>query len=364
MKIRLFRRRYTATGGAERYVCRLAAWLNGQGHEVGIAAEEWPDSKEGVYRVERIPARGADAYVRMCLERFGGERGILNFSLERMLRQDIYRAGDGVHAAWLERRAPYQSAVARWWSRWDRKHRCILELEKKLFQPASTQWVMANSSMVKREIIERFDYPEERIRVIHPGVNLDFFRPAADASRRRGLRRGFGLPEDEVVWCFVGSGFERKGLAWALRLAAALPQPVWLLVLGKGRRNPYVRLADDLGCGRRLFFAEEGTSALDVYQAADAFILPTIYDPCANAALEAAACGLPVITTEANGAAEWVDGVALADPRQTGPAVERCAPMVRPLELDPVRLGALRARLDERACWDATGKLIAEAFGG
>ena len=57
----------------------------------------------------------------------------------------------------------------------------------------------------------------------------------------------------------------------------------------------------------QLHFAAEGTALLDVYHAADAFILPTIYDPCANAALEAAACGLPVITTEANGASAWTN---------------------------------------------------------
>lgn len=43
------------------------------------------------------------------------------------------------------------------------------------------------------------------------------------------------------------------------------------------------------------------------YASADGFVLPTIYDPCPNAALEALACGLPMVTSEGCGAKEWIE---------------------------------------------------------
>jgi len=99
---------------------------------------------------------------------------------------------------------------------------------------------------------------------------------------------------------------------------------------------------------------------LDIYHASDAFILPTLYDPCSNATLEAAACGLPVITTEANGAAEWTHAVLLKDPSRTAECADQCSRLAQPLVLDPVDPPA-RAGLDEGRCWNAMLELIENA---
>lgn len=361
MKIWLLRRRYSATGGAERFTMRLASMLHARGHDVWIAAEKWPESTDGSYHSLRISSSGPPAYDKVCFQRVLGHPDGLVFSLERTRRQHIFRAGDGVHAAWLERRGKYRTGMGRLWDSWSLKHQGILDLERKVFQADATDWIVANSTMVKREILDRFPYPEERIRVIHPGVDLERFQPCADANRRAGLRNGMGLPLDAVVWCFVGSGFERKGLLWAIQIAAAQRNPeVHLVVLGKGARNPYTRAADRLGFEPRVHFIEEKTSALDVYHASDAFILPTIYDPCSNATLEAAACGLAVITTTGNGAAEWTSGIVLDDPSQTQECAKRCAEYARPF--DPAKVDqAARVKLDERPCWDAMMTVVENA---
>jgi UDP-glucose:(heptosyl)LPS alpha-1,3-glucosyltransferase len=301
-------------------------------------------------------------YVAVCLRDIVSKKDGMIFSLERTARQHVFRAGDGVHARWLELRRPHQSDLARLWTQWSWKHRNMLEREKKTFSPDATSWIIANSSMVRQEILERFSFPEERIRVIPAGVDIEHFRPCPDPNRHAELRQRFGLSRDAVVWGFVGSGFERKGLLWAIHIATAIRhRDVHLLVLGRGNYRDYLDAARLLNYGNRLVFAPENTSALDVLHASDAFILPTIYDPCSNAALEAAACGLPVITTRANGAIEWVTGVVLEDPTQMGESAEQCLPLASPLKIDHDALERLRARLDEKPCWEATEQVINNA---
>ena len=99
---------------------------------------------------------------------------------------------------------------------------------------------------------------------------------------------------------FVGSGWERKGLRFAVAaLGKAKARKVRLLVAGRGEPDefspPNVR------------FLGEIEDLRATYAAADLFILPTIYDPFSNACLEALASGLPVITTRANGFSEIME---------------------------------------------------------
>ncbi len=362
MKIWLLRRRYSSTGGAERFTQRLAEILSQKGHEVWIAAEEWLNSLNGTYQIEKIQSNNHAAYSKECLRRIVSRKDGLIFSLERTTSQHIFRAGDGVHASWLERRGRYQSFLPRLWNKLSHKHRAILELEKQVFTPEATRQVVANSNMVKREILKHFSFPEERIHVIHPGVNLNIFKPCDDKNRKNELRCRYNVPKDEVVWCFVGSGFERKGLSWAIQIAALQQkQKVWLLVLGKGKCARYEHLAEKLGFRSRLSFLPEGTNPLDVYHVSDAFILPTIYDPCSNATLEAAACGLPVITTSGNGAAEWAKGLVINDPSKTIEDAEVCATYAKPL-LKPSIDSDLKNHLDEEHCWNAILQLIDHAY--
>ena len=79
-----------------------------------------------------------------------------------------------------------------------------------------------------------------------------------------------------------------------------------LWVVGKGNPAPYQRQARRLGVAERLKFWGPQADLAPFYQAATVLALPTIYDPCSNVVLEALACGTPVITTTANGAAEFL----------------------------------------------------------
>jgi len=91
-----------------------------------------------------------------------------------------------------------------------------------------------------------------------------------------------------------------------------------LWVVGKGREAPYRRLAAQLGVAARVKFWGPVPETAPFYQAATVLALPTIYDPCSNVVLEALACGTPVVTTGANGAAEFItpgeNGAVISEP--------------------------------------------------
>jgi UDP-glucose:(heptosyl)LPS alpha-1,3-glucosyltransferase len=119
------------------------------------------------------------------------------------------------------------------------------------------------------------------------------------------VRARLGIPEGALVYLLVGSGFERKGVATSIEALAKVPPPAWLVVVGKDRHiDRYRSLARRSGVADRVALTGPQVDPKPSYGAADAFVLPTIYDPLPNAALEAMACGLPVVTTTKSGAAE------------------------------------------------------------
>ncbi|MEZ5387787.1 MAG: glycosyltransferase family 4 protein [Prosthecobacter sp.] len=301
MKLALIRRQFSATGGAELYVQRLLAALNAAGHETHLFAEKWQGQAPGVKfhdihvagsRAER-PLRFAEA-VEEALQRQPFD---CVFSLERTLKQDVYRAGDGLHRVWLERRRQF----APWWKRvlvgFGAFHRTMMALEARTFDPANTRQVIVNSEMVRGEIARHFPaFPQDRIHLVCNGVEVGRFQNANRAT----ARKRFGLSEDDFVLVFVGSGWERKGLPWLLKFMASHGDDpkLKLLVVTRDRIRcsipPNVILTGPL---------DDVEAA---YAAANLLTFLPIYEPCSNVVTEALAADIPAVTTRYNGASELI----------------------------------------------------------
>jgi UDP-glucose:(heptosyl)LPS alpha-1,3-glucosyltransferase len=139
---------------------------------------------------------------------------------------------------------------------------------------------------------------------------------------RAASRERFALDDDETVFLFVGHDFVRKGLATAIRALGRLAGenlPVRLLVVGKGHGlRRCARLARRWGLGDRVQFVGALDDPLPAYAAADALLLPSRHEPFGLVALEAAACGLPVLLSRMVGASELLtdgrEGYVLAEP--------------------------------------------------
>ena len=297
LTIGLARRGHSETGGAEAYLKRLAGGLSRAGHETRLFTDaSWPANEWRWGAMTRLrgdtPRRFADELEKARPE----EQCDLLLSLERVWRCDVYRAGDGIHRAWLQRRDAASSPARKLLRTFGRSHRDTLELEKALFTGGARR-VIVNSEMVKKEAQEFYNYPPAQIDLIQNGVPLADFRPEPEARQLR--RKNLGLAQNDIAVLFVGSGWGRKGLRFAIDAIASLGKNFRLLVAGRGRRSlTNTRSVRMLGAVRDLPV---------LYAAADIFLLPTLYDPFSNACLEALASGLPVITTRANGFSEIIE---------------------------------------------------------
>lgn len=280
-RIAFLRRRFSPTGGAERYLLRLASGLASRGHTLVLYCEDWSPRENPFQAVRKIESNDPVSFAKKVMEQPLRDRHDIIFSLERVPGCDIYRAGDGVHADWLAHRQMFHPLLGPIRSALRSKNRKLCELEARVFHSDGVRQVICNSHFVAQQIIDRFQFPSEHIQVIYNGVPYQQFSMGDRALGRQALNL---LPDDYVI-LLVGAGKERKGHAIARRAVARLGVARAKLVIVDS--PPPVAMPH-------------------VYAAADVFLLPTLYDPFANVTLEALAAGLPVITSAQNGASEII----------------------------------------------------------
>jgi UDP-glucose:(heptosyl)LPS alpha-1,3-glucosyltransferase len=310
IRIAFVRRGYSRSGGAEAYLKRLAHGIIKLGHKVQlVTTNEWPEEQWPYGTIKRLGSSTAIGFADKLEQIRPQLHCDVLFSLERVWRCDVYRAGDGVHRAWLARRRKFEVPLKQFVRAASRKHRDLLQLEKSLFEKRKAGRVIVASQMVRNEIVDLYSYPAETIDLVRNGVPLDQFR--SDAKLRETSRAALKLEQDQIALLFAGSGWERKGLLFAIEaMALCKNRKIRLLVAGRGDARPYKTTRLRFWREDPVQFVGEVADLLPVYAAADIFILPTIYDPFSNACLEALASGLPVITTRSNGFSEIIeDGV-------------------------------------------------------
>ena len=312
MRLAIIRQRYTPHGGAERFVESALEALLERGVAISLYTRQWPNT-----RLQLIePVLCNPFYIGRLWRDWSFARAVcgavatkapeLVESYERLLCCDVYRAGDGVHRAWLDEWLRDASAFKRWRVESSFYHRYLLDIERRLFASPWLRAVICSSKMVRDEIHERFGLSLEKLPVIYNAVDSAVFSPELK-QHRADVRQKLGVPDTATVFLLVGSGYARKGVATAIQALTKLPSNAYLFVVGRDRSaRRYRRLARHLGIARRVVLLGAQDDPRPFYGAADAFVLPTLYDPCPNAALEAMACGLPVVTSTKCGAAELV----------------------------------------------------------
>ena len=188
-------------------------------------------------------------------------------------------------------------------------HNYILYIEKKGFRNPLLQKVRCNSRMVKTDIQQEYNVPEDKLTVVHSGIR---WQEMADTYVNRekvgdSLVRQHQLDPRWRMLLFLGSGFDRKGLDAAIQGLATLPPAYHLIVVGKGKPEPYLKLAASLGCRERIHFCGPQVQGWRYASFCDALVLPSYYDPFGGAAAEGHAMGIPVLVSDKTGYADWVE---------------------------------------------------------
>ncbi len=206
----------------------------------------------------------------------------------------------------------------------------------------------------ERQFRRLYGDPHGVIETVPPAVEHAFFAP----GDRRGARRAIGLPADRPVVLFVGRIQPLKGPDVAVRSLALMHRRDALLVVvggasgsdGAAELAATRALAADLGVADRVMFVPPKPHHLlsSYYRAADVVIVPSRSESFGLVALEAAACGVPVVASAVGGLLNVVhDGVTgvLVDGRQP----ERYARALSQLIDDPACAAAMGAAASVRA---------------
>jgi UDP-glucose:(heptosyl)LPS alpha-1,3-glucosyltransferase len=343
MRILVVARPFVFHGGVERATADFLAALVAHGHDVHLLSRPGQTRVPGVtlHTLALPPVPGAARLLALPLAvRVAMRRRPWDVvqSHERTLGQDVYRAGEGCHRAYLDALPAHGRAVY---------HRLLLALERRVF--AGTPEIVAISRRGAAEIGRLYGVTEARLTVVYNGVDLARFHPDHRARLRAAARAEVGVAGDTWVVLFAGSGFERKGLATAVEALAGLEdRRSRLLVLGKGDTRAYRTVAERMEVARRIAWLGPRPDVERWYAAADALVLPTLYEPFGNVHLEALASGVPVVTTTVAGGAEAVS--------------DACGAVVPPRQPAAVAAALARLRASDRSVLTAAARAAAEPF--
>lgn len=252
------------------------------------------------------------AFDRSATRALSGQKSLpfeIVHSFSRTRHQDLYRAGGGSHADFMRRT---YSPVGQRLRQASPRHRILLAHERSVFADPN-QRIQCSSRLVADALIEHEGVSADRIFLLPNGVDVARFQSpealAAGARLRAEAPARFRQPADETtgpLWLFPGTGWKRKGLSVLLEaLATRKAGHHRLWVAGRDAVGPWKKKVAALGLDARVTFLGEQRDLAPFYHAVDAMVLPSRYDPFANVTVEAAAAGLPIVTTRSNGASEW-----------------------------------------------------------
>ncbi|MGB2551837.1 glycosyltransferase family 4 protein [Campylobacter sp. MOP51] len=279
-KITFLRANPKAVGGAEIYLSRLIETLEEKGIKCQIKSLKAP--------------KFLSSWIKALIYDFqvcSSKKDEFYFSLERVSCADIYRAGDGVHKVYMKEKKSLLNPL----------NLVYCYLERRCFE--NSKKIIANSNFVKNQIVQTYEIPEEKIKVIYNGVKIQDDFNKLEAKNELNIQ--FDIRADIPLILFVGSGFERKGVNEFLHLLSKLKSQFQALIIGKDKKiNAYKQLAKSLNLADKVKFLGARNDIWKFYKASDIFIFPTRYEPFSNVVLEALSFKNAVITTAQNGASE------------------------------------------------------------
>jgi len=331
MKIALNIYKYLPTkGGGEGYLANFANQLAERGHEVHIYASKWESNNNNMH-YHTIPSIRFPKFLKDILFVINSLREMAKYDFDivhvvgRALGMNVFNPHCGVEKAWLKQNflsisCPVSRVLKQVASFLSIRQNFILWLDRKQYTGKGVSRIIAISDMIKNDIIKYHNIEPERIDVIYNGVDLKRFNSDNKNRYRNAMREKLSLGE-ELVLLYISNNFRLKGLLTLVKSLGELKKSgkdFKALIIGRGNKTPYRKLAKKLGVLSNLIFLGHVGEIEKYYAASDLYVHPTFYDSCSLVVTEALASGLPVITTVYDGASGIIedgkDGFVMKDP--------------------------------------------------
>lgn len=156
--------------------------------------------------------------------------------------------------------------------------------EQRCFERCKT--IIAHSKLMKRELIQFYGIPAERIQVIYPPADTTKFKTVSD-TERQALRQSFGFAENDIIYLFPSTGHQRKGFEQLKQFFEHTDLPIKLVVAG----TPVSPSRNIISLGFR-------NDMPQLYQAADFTIMASTYEPFGLVGIESILSGTPIVFSE------------------------------------------------------------------
>jgi UDP-glucose:(heptosyl)LPS alpha-1,3-glucosyltransferase len=305
MKIGLISRIFDpGRGGLERFHVNLAGMMTAKGEDVTVFAEKWAGLPDAV--MNRVMVRKSGNFLAPNSVRFADavRKKVNPDKFDCLIANtpyypcDIHRAGGGIHKFWYKMRGEEWGGFYRF-AAWQPRYRFALRLERNIYGPGNVKFQIANSRLVKNQMVRYYNFPEDRIAVVYNGIDFEKFNISWCERNRKRLRKEMDFSEKDFVILFPSNNFRRKGfnvLTDAVKRAGIGGNAI---ILALGQDRPKAKDA-------RIRFPGHREKILPYYAVCDCLVLPTLYEPCSNVVLEAMACGRVAVTSPTNGACEFI----------------------------------------------------------
>lgn len=326
MRIALIMKRYSlARGGGEYDLVRLSASLADRGHEVHLFVHDVEGDPDPRLAIHSVPMNRLWAPLKILSFARNAPHAVadsgISFDVIHAMTQtfpsDLYWNGGGLQVNWL--RARYgESGLSR--ARWHPRHAANLWVEQQIFKRGNYRRVVALTQMERDQTVGAYGVPADRFHVIPNGIDPTRFHIGVREEWREAIRSDLGVRPDQKMLLLVGTDGRRKGLPELLAALGKLGQDFdgLLVVAGNDPPDRWKSDVDRNGLASRVRFHGREPRIEKLYAAADLTVMASLFEGYGNVVPEAMACGCPVMTTRAVGAADFVeDG-------RTGWVLETC----------------------------------------
>ncbi len=317
MKLAFCLFRYFPFGGLQRDFLRIAHECIRRGHSVDVYTMKWEGPEDPQLSITIIPTRGwqnhtrIESFIKQVQQHMFSQTYDRVIGFNKMPGLDIYYAADTCFQA--KARAKHGM-----WYRLTPRYRHLAAQEKAVFSPEANTEILLIAKAEQPKFMQYYHTPAERFHLLPPGISRDRLAPI----QGHDIRSALGIHADAFLVLLVGSGFKTKGLDRVLKGLAALPDEIkmqtQLIVIGKDNPTLFQKQAERLGVNKQVMFMGGRDDVPHFLSAADLLLHPAYYENTGTVLLEAMAAGLPVLTTDVCGYAEYIQkadaGIVLSSP--------------------------------------------------